>query len=76
MYRLYTTAELEAMPVLSQGWTDNLHVHTHKVKYWLARGDRTSGHPYDNTVTIERMENGCWITVCEYDGDNPPERIE
>lgn len=71
----YTTAELKAMPVIEQGWTDNLHYHADGVKYWLARGDRTSGHPFDNTVTIERLVDGRWITVCEYNGDYPPATI-
>ena len=90
---IYTTAELEAIESIEQGWTANLIIEgegwtanliiegedaTSRYKVWLERGDTTDGHPYDNTVTIERYLGypGKWVTVAEYDGDNPPDSLE
>ena len=72
----YTTAELEALPVLCQGQADDLRIEWGGVRYWLSRTGVADGEPYDNTVTIETYNatTGRWTTWDIYDGDDTTSR--
>lgn len=64
--RQYTLAELEAMPTISQGHTDDLKNDTGEFRIWLSRMTVADGMPYDNQVTVEKLINGVWTTIEEY----------
>lgn len=71
----YTLSQLEAMPTLEQGHTDDLKVDELETRVWLSRMTIEDGQPYDNQVTIEKLEprrgrpgNGAmWITIKQYE---------
>jgi|WetSurMetagenome_2_1015567.scaffolds.fasta_scaffold59843_7 hypothetical protein len=70
----YKLEELKALPVLSQGQTDNLHIEGEdeqgKFRVWLSRMTMEDGMPYNNQVTIERYNESTgytWKTVEEYE---------
>lgn len=63
----YSLAEIESMPTINQGWTDNLKIDTGTERVWLSRLTVEDGNPYNNQVTVERLTDGCWKTVEEYE---------
>lgn len=62
----YTLAELQALPTLSTGHTDNLKIQTADRKVWLARIGVEDGMAYDHAVTVERLIAGVWTTTETY----------
>ena len=64
--RRYTLAELEAMPTLSTGHTDDLKVDTGRTRVWLSRCTVADGEPYNNKVAIERLKGGRWVETSTY----------
>jgi hypothetical protein len=67
--RNYTLAELEALPTISQGHTDDLKVEAYDIdkktkeittgtRIWLSRMTKEDGMPYDNQVTVEKLKGG------------------
>lgn len=62
----YTAAALKAMPTLAVGQADDLKVDEDGERVWLARTAIADGEPYDDKITIERLENGRWVVVEEY----------
>jgi hypothetical protein len=74
------TAELEALPVLSQGQADDLHYEGRDItgplvgtrfRAWLARTGKADGEPYDNKVTVQVYDEATrtWSDRIIYDGD-------
>lgn len=74
--RRYSTGELEGLPVLSQGQADDCHIDTGEVRVWLSRTGVEDGEPFDNTVTVERLQDGAWVEVAKYDGDSEQDASE
>ena len=64
----YTKEELKAMPTIHSGQYDNLKIETPTKRVWLSRMTVADGMPYNNQVTVEKLINGCWVTVEEYPG--------
>jgi hypothetical protein len=64
---VYTLAQLEAMPTLHQGQADDCKVVTPTINVWLSRCDIYDGEPCNNKVTIEELQDGCWVEVCWYE---------
>lgn len=65
----YTAAELEAMPTLREGYADDLKVETEDMQVWLSRATRADGAPYDNQVTVKRLNDRYeWVVSAEYRG--------
>jgi hypothetical protein len=62
----YSLAELEQMPTLATGQTDDLKVDTGASRVWLARTSIEDGESYNNRVTIEDLVDGQWVIVQEY----------
>ena len=63
----YTLAELEALPTITQGHTDDLKIQTKYIRVWLSRMTKEDGMPYDNQVTIERLNSSySWETVTQF----------
>jgi hypothetical protein len=61
----YTLAELQAMPTITVGHTDDLKVKTDRRKVWLSRLTIEDGQPYNNMVTVEVRSNKGWFpTMC------------
>lgn len=52
----YTLAELEALPTLAVGQADDLKIETESVRVWLSRCTIEDGEPYNNKVTVEKLE--------------------
>lgn len=79
MKRIYTLAELEALPTLATGQADDLKIETETRRVWLSRCTVEDGEPYNNKATIEeyqedhrpeslsrRNHGGAWVVVEEY----------
>lgn len=63
----YTLAELENLPTLAQGQADDLKIKTKYIQVWLSRMTKEDGMPYDNQVTIERLNSSYnWVTVSQF----------
>lgn len=60
--------DLADKPTLSVGQADNLKIDTGQTRYWLSRCGVEDGLAYDNMVTVERLINGRWVEVDQYDG--------
>jgi hypothetical protein len=58
MKKRYTLKELEALPTLSQGQTDDLKVESPTQRVWLSRMTIEDGEPYNNKVTVEKLKGG------------------
>lgn len=69
MFYHFTLNELEALPTLSQGHTDNLKYEDLDVgvRVWLSRCGVEDGEPYPNKVTVERLVDGRWEAVEQYE---------
>ena len=61
---------LERRPTLTVGQADDLKLDTGTTRYWLSRCGIEDGEPFEHTVHVERLEDGCWVTVLTYDGDD------
>ena len=57
--RRYTRAELEALPILSVGQADDLHIEKDDMRVWLGRSD-----PF--MIEIERRTPRGWRVVDRY----------
>ncbi|MGH9061907.1 MAG: hypothetical protein ACRDZY_20695 [Acidimicrobiales bacterium] len=55
--------DLRALPTLAQGQADNLKYDDGSNRVWLSRLGIVDGMPSENTVTVEHLINGCWVTV-------------
>ncbi len=72
-----TLEELEALPVLEQGYTANLYISTPTHRVWLERTGVEDGEPFAETVTVEhRTESGRWETLERYNAEDPSEVVE
>lgn len=63
----YTLAELEALPTISAGQTDDLKIETDTRRVWLARTGVADGEAYDNRVTIEEYDGKRWNITESYE---------
>ena len=59
----HTLAELEEMPTIESGYTDDLKWQSDTRKVWLSRMTKEDGLPWDNMVTVEILVAGAWIEV-------------
>lgn len=51
----YTLTEIEALPTIEQGHTDDLKIQTSTMRVWLSRMTIEDGQLYNNQVTIEKL---------------------
>jgi len=71
--RFPNTAQLEALPVLSQGHVHDLHIDTGVYRVSLSRCSIEDGEPFRNTAYIEIKDaNFVWQDLGYYDADSPP----
>jgi hypothetical protein len=70
-YAHFEASDLRQKTTKAQGQTDDLKLDTGKTRYWVARTTVDDGEPYNNRVTIERLEDDKWVTVDTYDGSSP-----
>lgn len=62
-----TLAELQSLPTLTVGWTDDLKVDDRGVRIWLSRLSVHDGEEYDNKVTVEYLDKDYrWQTLLTY----------
>lgn len=73
MFGRFSLNQLNAMPTITQGYTDDLKFNDEgtRTRVWLSRLDETDGADYPNQVTVERMVKGKdgsynWQTIDEY----------
>jgi hypothetical protein len=59
----YSLAELQALPTLSTG---DLKVDTGTTRIWLARVGVLDGMPYDNQVSVQKLQQGRWVVTDTY----------
>jgi len=64
----YTAEYLRSLETISQGHTDNLKIDNGAKRVWLSRMTVEDGMPYNDGVIVERLIDGCWKTVAEYEG--------
>ena len=62
--KTYTVNELEALPTLYQGHTDDLKVETDTERVWLSRMQPEDGEVYQ--IHHETLIDGSWIVTSEY----------
>ena len=65
--RHYSLREMEKRKTLHSGHTDDLKFESKGIRVWLSRMTVADGMPYDNQVTVEKLKNGSWVTVEEYE---------
>jgi hypothetical protein len=65
--RRFSLKELENMPVQHQGHFDNIMIDKKDYRVALSRMTVEDGMPYNNQVTHERLFNGVWETVDQYE---------
>jgi hypothetical protein len=65
-HKHYSLAQLQRMPTLESGHTDNLKFRSPTFKVWLSRMTKEDGMPYDNQVTVEHLVKGKWVTRSVY----------
>ena len=63
-----TAAELDRLPTLSQGQVADLKFDDGTYRYWLHRTGLDDGEPWENTVSVEKLEDGRWVDIDSYDG--------
>ena len=63
----YTLAQLQEMPTIHVGQYDDLKKRWPDCQVWLSRLTVADGQPYDNQVTVEKLTDGRWVTVDEYE---------
>jgi hypothetical protein len=64
-------SDLEQMPTLAIGQTDDLKIDRNGLRVWLARTGPEDGEMYRRRITVERLIAGRWEEVDEYEGDRP-----
>ena len=57
---------LRSAPTITFGQADDLKIDDGKHRVWLSRCTVEDGEPYNNKVTVERLENGRWVEVDQY----------
>lgn len=68
MTKRYTAAELDMMPTLCVGQTDNLKIEEPGYRVWLSRCTIADGEPCNNKVTTECLVEGHWTITDIYPG--------
>ena len=63
----YTLKQLEELKTISQGQADDLKIEDGNTRVWLSRMTIEDGMPYNNMISIEKLQNGCWSTIEEYE---------
>ncbi len=63
---MYSLKHLQSLPTLSTGQAGDLKIETETTRVWLSRCSIEDGEPYNNKVGIEKLINGCWVTVENY----------
>ena len=63
----YTLKELEELETISQGQADDLKIEDGNIRVWLSRMTIEDGMPYNNQVSIEKLQNGAWKIIDEYE---------
>lgn len=67
----YTLKQLEEIPTITQGQTDDLKLEELETRVWLSRMTIEDGQPYNNQVTVEQVKyiNGVptWKTIKQYE---------
>lgn len=64
--RTFSLTELLTLPTLSQGQFDDLKIEKGVTRVWLSRMTKADGMPYNNQVTVERIVNGNWKQLQQY----------
>ena len=52
----FSLEELTAIPTMSIGHMDDLKIETKTQRVWISRMTIEDGQPYNNMVTVERLE--------------------
>ncbi len=66
---MFTLRELQKMPTISQGHSEDLKYETGSTRVWLSRCGVEDGMPVDNMVTIEKLVGGRWSIVDTYEAE-------
>jgi hypothetical protein len=66
-YANLTLAELQDLPTLCIGHSQNLKIETPTVRVWLSRCGIADGMPYDNQVEVEQLIDGRWTETLTYE---------
>lgn len=64
--RTFSLTELLALPTISSGHFDDLKIEKGVTRVWLSRMTKEDGMPYNNQVTVERLVNGNWKQLQQY----------
>lgn len=71
IFKRFTLSEIEEMEVIHESQTDDLVLEQGQgdgqVRVWVSRMTVSDGMPYNNQVTVEKLTNGAWETIDEYE---------
>lgn len=62
--------DLADRPTLTQSQADDLKIDTGTTRYWVSRCGVKDGMPFAHTCSVERLVDGRWELIDEYDGDD------
>lgn len=63
---MMTLHDLQSLPTLAVGQTDDLKFDNGEKRVWLSRMTVADGMPYDNQVTVEILVRGRWVILDQY----------
>jgi hypothetical protein len=61
--------KLETMPTRATGQAHDLKYDDGRIRVWLARTGIEDGEPFERTVYVEKLDEGSWVDVGYFDGD-------
>ena len=68
----YTAEELHKLKTIAEGQADDLKIEISSpfvpTRVWISRCTIEDGEPYNNKISIEKLKNGMWKLVDEYEG--------
>jgi hypothetical protein len=65
--RRFSLRDLCTLPTIQVGHTDNLKIETQNKRIWISRMTVEDGMPYNNQVTVEKLNNGEWTILEQYE---------
>lgn len=54
--------DIEEQETIHSGQYENLKFDDGQIRVWQSRMTVADGMPYDNEITVEVLDDGCWVT--------------
>lgn len=66
MFGRFSLKQINAIPTISEGHTDDLKLDDGVTRVWVSRMTIEVGADRDNEVVVERLVQGSWYVIDEY----------